>query len=538
MRVRRADVRAEQLRREEKARPPLDLLAFQRVVAVAGPDPVGPLEDLEVDPPTPAGAALDLDAGVPAADLVEQRVQGLGVAVDRRPAPGALSAVDDVAVEVPLEVLDRVLREQGVEALEEVRPGIRVTEVEQLLEPRQWRLSATGRQDPVRVRAGEVGVRVHRLRLDPQAELHPQPAHVVDEPAQSLRPDVGVDEPVPEPRLLVPAPPEPAVVEDEPLRPDLRRPVGERHQLRGVGVEVDRLPRVEDDRSRRARVAGTRTEEVVDAPRQLVESGRAVGADEPRARVRLARRQAHLSGQQQLSPAEDGVRPGREALRVHAVVSAPGDVHSPHLARPEAEPARARDEQQRRVVATFSPPALPQPRADVERLPLWCALPDVPPGEVEHLVRDRWNRQGDVDGVDAVGLGGMRVRQPRPGANQPGGRQLQPDLDLKGRRLVDALDDDPRRVDVADALHAGHGEQGRPVPAVAVAADAGPPRVSERVLRQDRRRDRVVHDVRRHLRDGDHRQLSQGLLGQVPEVRAPVEDARQPRGGVRWPPRG
>ena len=53
MRVRRADVRAEQLRRNEEARPPLDLLSLQRVVAVTGPDPVGPIEDLQIDPPAP-----------------------------------------------------------------------------------------------------------------------------------------------------------------------------------------------------------------------------------------------------------------------------------------------------------------------------------------------------------------------------------------------------------------------------------------------------------------------------------------------------
>ena len=108
----------------------------------------------------------------------------------------------------------------------------------------------------------------------------------------------------------------------------------------------------------------------MDPSGQLVQAGRAVGADDPRARVRLARRQGHLAGQQQLSATEDGVTSGREALRVHPVVTAPGDVYPPHLPRPEAEPARARDEQQRGVVAAVTASALAQPGADVERLPL------------------------------------------------------------------------------------------------------------------------------------------------------------------------
>ena len=155
--------------------------------------------------------------------------------MDRRLAAGAASAVDEVPVEVPLEVLDRVLAEQGIKALEEVLPGIGVAEVEQLLEPGQRRLPAAGRQDPLRVRAGDVGVRVHRLRLDPQTELHPQPAYVVDEGASPSGQTSASTNQSPSPALLVPAPPEPAVVEDEPLGPDLRRPVGERPQLRGSG---------------------------------------------------------------------------------------------------------------------------------------------------------------------------------------------------------------------------------------------------------------------------------------------------------------
>jgi hypothetical protein len=52
VRLGRADVRTHQLRRQQQAGEPLDLLAFQGVVGVADPDPVGVLQDAEVDPTT------------------------------------------------------------------------------------------------------------------------------------------------------------------------------------------------------------------------------------------------------------------------------------------------------------------------------------------------------------------------------------------------------------------------------------------------------------------------------------------------------
>ena len=86
----------------------------------------------------------------------------------------------------------------------------------------------------------------------------------------------------------------------------------------------------------------------------------------------------------------------------------------------------------------------------------------------------------------------------------------------------------------------GHGEQRRPVPAVAVPADARPPRVPQCVLRQDRGRDRLVHDVRRHLRDGDDGRLPavprrSGRRGQRPSTGCAADPGRcrPPRRGSR-----
>ena len=60
---------------------------------------------------------------------------------------------------------------------------------------------------------------------------------------------VAVDDPVAEARRVVAAALEPAVVEHEALDADLGRALGELQQPRRVVVEVDRLPRVEDERA-------------------------------------------------------------------------------------------------------------------------------------------------------------------------------------------------------------------------------------------------------------------------------------------------
>ena len=58
----RGDVAAHELRGHQQRGPALDRLPLQRVVAVAGPDPVGALQDLGVDAGTAGGTALDLQA--------------------------------------------------------------------------------------------------------------------------------------------------------------------------------------------------------------------------------------------------------------------------------------------------------------------------------------------------------------------------------------------------------------------------------------------------------------------------------------------
>ena len=113
VRVVGGDVGAHVLGRDELRGPAQHVLALERVDDVGDPHPVGALEDAEVDPRAAGGARLDLEVGVGGADLVEQPVDGQGLAVHGRPPGIRLAArLDEVAVVVPLEVADVVLVEQ------------------------------------------------------------------------------------------------------------------------------------------------------------------------------------------------------------------------------------------------------------------------------------------------------------------------------------------------------------------------------------------------------------------------------------------
>src|SRR5207248_9417857 len=83
-----ADVGADQLRGQQGAGPPLDELAFQRVVAVAGPDAVGAFQHAEIDPGAAGGTGFDLHAGMPGAQLVQEPVQLKGLYMHPRLAAG------------------------------------------------------------------------------------------------------------------------------------------------------------------------------------------------------------------------------------------------------------------------------------------------------------------------------------------------------------------------------------------------------------------------------------------------------------------
>ena len=223
----------------------------------------------------------------------------LAVGRDRR-RPG----LGDVAVHVPLDVVDRRAREHRRQRVRDVVHDLGPRVVEHQLLP-ALRPPAAGDADrPVGVGAEQVAVRVDHLGLDPDAELQPQALDVPDQrldPARQLAP---VDDPVAERRVVVVATAEPAVVEDEQLDAQGLGSPRDAHDPVVVEVEVGRLPVVEDDGARAVAPRAARQPLAVQAVERLAEGAQAVARPGDH---RLGRRERRA-----------GLEPPREGLGVDA----------------------------------------------------------------------------------------------------------------------------------------------------------------------------------------------------------------------------
>jgi len=194
--------------------------------------------------------------------------------------------------------------------------------------------------------------------------------------------------------VVVAAGTEPAVVEHEPLDPDLGSPVGEIEQSLAVVVEVHRLPHVEGDRTLGRDRPGPGAQMAVETAGDLVEAltERPV---QPGTGIRLVEPELDLARQEQLAAAQEAFAGGCP-FGVVDVVAAERGVHRVHPPGGEAEPGRARVQHVRAVGAGAALAVLPQMHSRVQGGALRHALLVVAAPEVEQLDRVRGHRQGRV----------------------------------------------------------------------------------------------------------------------------------------------
>ena len=99
------------------------------------------------------------------------------------------------------------------------------------------------------MRLVKLGIGGDHLRLEPDAELHAESVHLVDQRLESALQLLLIYEPVAQ-RAVVRIPvPEPAVVHDQHLYAQLRGFLGDLYQIFGGEVEVCSLPVVDEDRA-------------------------------------------------------------------------------------------------------------------------------------------------------------------------------------------------------------------------------------------------------------------------------------------------
>ena len=162
---------------------------------------------------------------------------------------GEAAGLKQVTVVVPLDEVDRVGIEDGRHPLVEEAPDLGPGQIKRLLVPLQLRIAVrSGREQPVGMRAEEIGVGIDHLGLEPDPEAHAEPVDVVDQGHEPIGPDGVVDPPVAQAGCVIAPVAEPAVVQDEQLRADAGSPVRDRLQAAETVIEVDRFPDIEDHR--------------------------------------------------------------------------------------------------------------------------------------------------------------------------------------------------------------------------------------------------------------------------------------------------
>ena len=354
----RAHVLADHLRRHEQRRVTLDVGAFHRVDAVGAPDAVGDFEDAEVDAAAAGGAAFDFQTGMGRFQVSEDPVHGERLVVHGGASGARRHRFGDVFVVVPFDVVDAEFADELVHGAVDVRVRVRIGEVDNLLgAPLHRQTVGGGLQHPVGVGAEHVGIRVDHFRLEPQTELHALAVHVVGERLEglvSVRPDVLGDLPIAQTGSVVTACAKPTVIHDEAFHTAFHGLVGERGQSIVIMVEVNGLPRVEDDRARLGRDAVVHEPVAVHAADVAVEAGGdfvesfSVGADEPWRGVAFAVFQADFAAEQHFAAADDAGGVGQSFRGQHAV-AAPCHVRGVDVAVGEAEAVFADTEQQGRI---------------------------------------------------------------------------------------------------------------------------------------------------------------------------------------------
>ena len=526
----RADVAADQLWGQHRLGPALDGLAFQCVVAVGCPHPVGALEDAEIHPRAARGTALDFDPRMRGPQDVEQPVCGERLRVRRRQA--VVAHLGEVAVLVPLQVGDVVLAQEHVEAVVDVLPGLGVDQIEHLLAAPQRRDADAGSADPARVRAHQVRILVDHLRLHPQAELHAPRSHRIDERCEAVRPHLLVHVPVAEAGRVVTAVPEPAIVKHEAFDPHLPGPLGQLGQDAEVVVEVHGLPGVQHHGSRRRRMPRPGPHPSVEGLGDAVDPVLGVRSIRPRGGIAFARAQSDLAGREQLAH-PDRRTAARCLLQVDLVVAAEAEVCRPHPARAVRERRGPRREQHGGVVPGASVPGRPQPGALRDLPALRMLLPTPPAAEVEQLLGFGSERQDGrkllhrVPGVAVVREGTARAEHPFVAEVQLD-RHADPQLDVgEGDFVPGAVGDGAVGGTAAEGTVPDRHEARREAAALAVADQRGPAAPSARRLWEQRNAlCCIIGGVR-------HRAAQPG--GDVrfrPEVGAPVDNLRRLAGQV------
>jgi len=150
---------------------------------VAHPDLVRMAQNPQVGATPTAGAALPGHMRVPLAQGLPDMVDALDVAhpqlarLDGGVGPTGLA---HIPIHVPFDVGDVIVGQQPVDPVDDVLLYLRFRHVQNELVAALRARARREMDDPVRMLAVELAVRVDHLRLDPESEVHAELIHTLD----------------------------------------------------------------------------------------------------------------------------------------------------------------------------------------------------------------------------------------------------------------------------------------------------------------------------------------------------------------------
>ena len=243
------DVRPYGRHRIDKRCAVLDFQAVYGIRIVAAPDLRRIIEHPGVKPAPASAASLDQDIRVALHDALQEVIQAEDIVVEHPalPVSGRGVHVRDAPVHIPFDILDIPLVQDRADLIIDIVHHFFSGEVQDKLVPGAVGPAPRYHERPVRVLPVEAAVFIYHFRLDPDAELHPHSIDPADELSQAAAQLFLVDRPVAQPPELTVPVPEPAVVHDEHLDPQVRRLLSKLHQVLARKVKIKRFPAVQED---------------------------------------------------------------------------------------------------------------------------------------------------------------------------------------------------------------------------------------------------------------------------------------------------
>ena len=159
------------------------------------------------------------------------------------------SRLGGVAVHIPLEKINGVVPEQGIEGIEDMGHDLRPSKIQHELIA-AFRAGTPGKmQDPIGMGTIEVGVGVDHLRFHPQAKGHAKAPDLVNDGFQTTGQALRAHRPVPEAGPVIPPGTEPPIINALQLHPDFRSPAREGDLLLLIDIKIADLPAIIEHRA-------------------------------------------------------------------------------------------------------------------------------------------------------------------------------------------------------------------------------------------------------------------------------------------------